>query len=314
MGLINSHIPGKVNITMKTAVLCLCLIGIAFALPVSKSKHRPDSRSSEERDDSRSHHHHRHHLRVQTESRVSPPWAQEVHVLPQQTSFSSEESVEVPKRQIFQVASRSTESEDDHDDDSNDTDESDEDAVTDFPTDFPVTETFPPFSPTRGDNSGRGDSVGYRMRAKAKLVKSSRHYQATGKFIVHDATEEGDSTPDTESQQVDYSKPLPAAHLVPGKYDISVEWDDKSHMKDSNEVISRSRDDSHQRLESVEVDTDDSKPDVPEDSHMSNESREQHHTQISASVPETDADSNQTAESAEDIQDHHSLEDNEVTI
>lgn len=60
---------------------------------------------------------------------------------------------------------------DDDDNDSNDTDESEE-IVTSFPTDIPVTEPLPTFPFTRGDNAGRGDSVGYRMRAKAALLRA----------------------------------------------------------------------------------------------------------------------------------------------
>lgn len=69
---------------------------------------------------------------------------------------------------------------DDDDNDSNDTDESDE-VVTGFPTDIPVTVPFPPFPFTRGDNAGRGDSVAYRMRAKATVVKSSKLRKAAKK-------------------------------------------------------------------------------------------------------------------------------------
>lgn len=69
---------------------------------------------------------------------------------------------------------------DDNDNDSNDTDESDE-VVTSFPTDIPVTVPFPPFPFTRGDNSGRGDSVAYRVRAKATMVKSSKLSKAAKK-------------------------------------------------------------------------------------------------------------------------------------
>lgn len=70
---------------------------------------------------------------------------------------------------------------DDNDDnDSNDTDESDE-VVTNFPTDIPVTVPFPPFPFTRGDNSGRGDSVAYRVRAKAAVVKPSKLHKAAKK-------------------------------------------------------------------------------------------------------------------------------------
>lgn len=69
---------------------------------------------------------------------------------------------------------------DDDDNDSNDTDESEE-VVTIFPTDIPVTEPFPTFPFTQGDNAGRGDSVAYRMRAKAALLKSVKLHKATKK-------------------------------------------------------------------------------------------------------------------------------------
>ena len=69
---------------------------------------------------------------------------------------------------------------DDDDNDSNDTDESDE-VVTSFPTDIPVTVPFPTFPFTRGDNAGRGDSVAYRVRAKATVVKSSKLRKAPKK-------------------------------------------------------------------------------------------------------------------------------------
>ncbi|XP_024059703.1 osteopontin [Terrapene carolina triunguis] len=316
---------------MKIAVLCLCLISITFALPVSKLKHHSISESSEENHDSRSHHSHRdHHQHVHTQSRVRPAQTQELLVPPQQDCFSSDESVDTEQQSLPEPASVSNEDDGDHDDnDSNDTDESDEDIVTDFPTDAPVTTPLTPALPTRGDNSGRGDSVAYRMRAKAKLAdvyhkeKSSKLYKAAGKFVIHEVSEEDDSKPDTESQQVDSFKAQPAVHRFPGKSDISLELDDKSNMQDSNEVNSRSRDkrkenDSQQQLDSVEADSDNSKPDVTEDSHMSNESTEQQQAPIEDlqqvdGIPEVN-DSNQTSESTEDTQDHKSIEDNEVTL
>ncbi|XP_053887119.1 osteopontin [Malaclemys terrapin pileata] len=316
---------------MKIAVLCLCLISIAFALPVSKLKRHAISESSEENHDSRSHHSHRHHHQhVHTQSRVRPAQTQEFLVPPQQDCFSSDESVDTEQQSLPEPASVSNEDDGDHDDnDSNDTDESDEDVVTDFPTDAPVTTPLTPALPTRGDNSGRGDSVAYRMRAKAKLAdvyhkeKSSKLYKAAGKFVIHEVSEEDASKPETESQQVDSFKAQPAAHRFPGKSDISLELDDKSNMQDSNEVNSRSRDksmenDSQQQLDSVEADSDNSKPDVTEDSHMSNESTEQLRAQIEDlqqvdGIPEVN-DSNQTSESTEDTQDHKSIEDNEVIL
>ncbi|XP_032656108.1 osteopontin [Chelonoidis abingdonii] len=317
---------------MKIAVLCLCLITISFALPVSKLKHQAISESSEENHDSRNHHSHRHHHQhVHTQSRVRSAQTQELLVPPQQDCFSSDESVEDTEQQSLpEPASVSNEDDGDHDDnDSNDTDESDEDIVTDFPTDAPVTTPLTPALPTRGDNSGRGDSVAYRMRAKAKLAgmyhkeKSSELYKAAGKFIIHKVTEEDDSKPDTESQQVDSSEVQLAARRFPGKSDISVELDDKSNMQDSNEVNSRSHDksmenDSQQQLDTVEADSDNRKPDVTEDSHMSNESTEQQQAQIE-DLQQVDGirevnDSNQTSESTEDPQDLNSIEDNEVTL
>ncbi|EMP29343.1 hypothetical protein UY3_13551, partial [Chelonia mydas] len=192
--------------------------------------------------DSRSHHSHRHHhQQVHTQSRVRPAKTQELLVPPQQSHFSSEESVENTEQQ----------------------------------------------------------------------------------FIVHDVTEEDDSTPDAESQQVDSSKAPCAACHFPGKFDMSMEWDDRSNIQDISEVNRRSHDKSmengsQQQLDSVEADSDNSKPDVTEDSHMSNESTEQQQAQTEDLqqvdvVPEVN-DSNQTAESTEDTQDHSSIEDNEVIL
>ncbi|NXP24698.1 OSTP protein, partial [Scytalopus superciliaris] len=166
---------------MKVAVLCLCLISITAAWPVRKSKQYATSTSSEEKYDSRGHHLHRyHHGHVNSQS-----WESQQTDLasPQQTLYSSEESVDVPVEPHFpDVSSKSHEDVDDNDDDndSNDTDESDE-VVTGFPTDIPVTVPFPPFPFTRGDNAGRGDSVAYRMRAKAALVKSIKLHKAAKK-------------------------------------------------------------------------------------------------------------------------------------
>ncbi|NXK41707.1 OSTP protein, partial [Piprites chloris] len=170
---------------MKVAVLCLCLISITAAWPVSKSKQHAISASSEEKHDSRGHHLHRyHHDHVNSQSWESQQHPQTDLASPQQTLYSSEESVDVPEEPHFpDVSSKSHEDVDDNDDDdndSNDTDESDE-VVTGFPTDIPVTVPFPPFPFTRGDNAGRGDSVAYRMKAKAALVKSIKLRKAAKK-------------------------------------------------------------------------------------------------------------------------------------
>ncbi|NXM51704.1 OSTP protein, partial [Gymnorhina tibicen] len=161
---------------MKVAVLCLCLISITAAWPVIQSKQHAISASSEEKYDSRSHHLRRYHDHVNSQSQESQQHPQSDLASSQQTLYSSEESVDVPVDPHFpDVSSKSHEvvddDDDDDDNDSNDTDESEE-VVTSFPTDIPTTEPFPPTFPfTRGDNAGRGDSVAYRMRAKAALLK-----------------------------------------------------------------------------------------------------------------------------------------------
>ncbi|NXP48345.1 OSTP protein, partial [Heliornis fulica] len=171
---------------MKVAVLCLCLISIVAAWPVSKSKQHATSASSEEKHDSRDHHSQRyHHHHVNSQSWESQQQPQNDLESLQQTLHSSEENVDVPVQVHFpDVSSKSHEDVDDddgdNDNDSNDTDESDE-VVTSFPTDIPVTVPFPPFPFTRGDNAGRGDSVAYRLRAKAKMVKSSKLHKAAKK-------------------------------------------------------------------------------------------------------------------------------------
>ncbi|NXA12614.1 OSTP protein, partial [Sapayoa aenigma] len=169
---------------MKVAVLCLYLISITAAWPLSKSKQHAISTSSEEKHDSRGHHWHRYHQdRVNSQSWESQQHPQNDLASPQQTLYSSEESVDVPvEPHSPDVSSKSHEDVDDDNDDndSNDTDESDE-VVTGFPTDIPATVPFPPFPFTRGDNAGRGDSVAYRMRAKAALMKSSKLRKAAKK-------------------------------------------------------------------------------------------------------------------------------------
>ncbi|NXU16025.1 OSTP protein, partial [Pardalotus punctatus] len=164
---------------MKVAVLCLCLISLTTAWPVIQSKQHAISASSEEKYDSRGHHLHRYHNdHVNSQSQESQQHPQSDLASSQQTLYSSEESVDVPVQLHFpDVSSKSHEDVDDDDDDndSNDTDESDE-VVTNFPTDIPVTFPF-----TQGDNAGRGDSVAYRMRAKAALFKPSKLHKAAKK-------------------------------------------------------------------------------------------------------------------------------------
>ncbi|NXC30004.1 OSTP protein, partial [Campylorhamphus procurvoides] len=168
---------------MKVAVLCLCLIGITAAWPVNKSKQHATSASSEEKYRFRDHHPYRYHHDHVTSQSWESQQSQTDLASPQQTLYSSEESVDAPVEPHFpDVSSKSHEDVDDDDDDndSNDTDESDE-VVTGFPTDIPVTAPFPTFPFTRGDNAGRGDSVAYRMRAKAALVKAIKLRKAAKK-------------------------------------------------------------------------------------------------------------------------------------
>ncbi|NXS31984.1 OSTP protein, partial [Pomatostomus ruficeps] len=169
---------------MKVAVLCLCLISITAAWPVIQSKQHAISASSEEKYDSRGHRFRRYHNdHVNSHSQESQQHPQSDLASSQQTLYSSEESMDVPVQLHFpDVSSKSHEDVDDDDDDndSNDTDESEE-VVTGFPTHIPVTEPFPTFPFTQGDNAGRGDSVAYRMRAKAALWKSSKLRKAAKK-------------------------------------------------------------------------------------------------------------------------------------
>ncbi|NWZ29143.1 OSTP protein, partial [Asarcornis scutulata] len=168
---------------MKVAVLCLCLISVAAAWPI-KSKQHAISASSEEKYDPRGHHSHRQqHNLVNSHSQELLQHPQNDLASLQQTLYSSEENAENVLH-FPDVPSKSHEAvdddNDDDDNDSNDTDESDE-VVTDFPTDAPVTVPFPPFPFTRGDNAGRGDSVAYRMKAKASMVKLSKIRKAARK-------------------------------------------------------------------------------------------------------------------------------------
>ncbi|XP_050183292.1 osteopontin [Myiozetetes cayanensis] len=305
---------------MKVAVLCLCLISITAAWPVNKSKQHAISASSEEKYDPRGHDLHRyHHSHVNSQSWESQQRPQTDLDSPQQTLYSSEESVDVPVEPHFpDVSSKSHEDVDDKDDDddndSNDTDESDE-VVTGFPTDIPVTVPLPPFPFTRGDNAGRGDSVAYRMKAKAALVKYIKLRKAAKK-LMYDATEEDESDLDADSQRAGSSREDSASRRSLEKHAISVEWSDKSHGQDSSEQDSNQPDrsmenDSRQKFDSRQAEGDDSKSAVIGDSLPSAESRE---SQVRVSAEVSDDSSNQKLESAEDSQDRHSIENNEVTL
>nr|XP_041571926.1 osteopontin isoform X2 [Taeniopygia guttata] len=348
---------------MKVAVLCLCLISITAAWPVVPSKQHAISASSEEKYDSRGQHLHRYHNdHVNSQSQESQQHPQSDLASSQQTLYSSEESMDVPEQLHFpDVSSKSHEDVDDDDDDndSNDTDESEE-VITSFPTDIPVTEPFPTVPFTRGDNAGRGDSVAYRMRAKAALLKYIKFHK-DAKKLLYDATEEDESDMDAASQR-SLSRENPAFRR--SKPASSVVWSDQSHGRDSSEqdsdphdrslenhswpksdsheaqgdssksgvrrdslssvesrergdslssVESRERGDSHPSVESRE--RGDSQPSVESRergaSHPSVESRESP-DRVSAEL--ADGISSQTLESAEDSQDRHSIESNEVTL
>ncbi|XP_031452463.1 osteopontin [Phasianus colchicus] len=263
---------------MKLALLCLCFISIAAAWPVSKSKQHAISASSEEKYDPRSHHTHRYYQdHVDSQSQEHLQQTQNDLASLQQTHYSSEENADVPEQPDFpDFPSKSQEAVDDTDDDdndSNDTDESDE-VVTDFPTEAPVT----PFN--RGDNAGRGDSVAYGFRAKAHVVKASKLRKTARKLIEDDATAE-----------------------VGGSQLAGLWWPKESREQDSRELAQHqsAENDSRPRFDSPEVDGGDSKASAGVDSRESQ-----------GSVPAVDA-SNQTLESAEDAEDRHSIENNEVT-
>ncbi|XP_053796718.1 osteopontin [Vidua chalybeata] len=315
---------------MKVAVLCLCLISITAAWPVVPSKQHAISASSEEKYDSRGHHLHRYHNdHVNSQSQESQQHPQSDLASSQQTLYSSEESMDVPEQLHFpDVSSKSHEDVDDDDDDdndSNDTDESEE-VVTSFPTDIPVTEPFPTFPFTRGDNAGRGDSVAYRMRAKAALLKSIKLHKAAKK-LIYDATEEDESDVDADSQR-SVSRENSASPKSLRKHASSVVWSDQSHGRDSGEQDSDPRDrslenDSRPKSDSQEAQGDSSKSGVRRDSLSSVESRERGDSQPSVESREgvdrvsaelSDDISSQTLESAEDSQDRHSIESNEVTL
>uniref|UniRef100_A0A8C3MA07 Uncharacterized protein n=1 Tax=Geospiza parvula TaxID=87175 RepID=A0A8C3MA07_GEOPR len=281
---------------MKVVVLCLCLISITAAWPVSKSQTLSPhaiSASSKEKYDSRGHHLHKYHNDyVNSQSQESQQDPQSDLASSQQTLYSSEESVDVPEQLHFpDVSSKSHEDVDDDDDDdddndSNDTDESEE-VVTIFPTDIPITEPFPTFPFTRGDNAGRGDSVAYRMRAKAALLKSIKLHKAAKKVNSTDHhgrdSSERDSDPHDRSLEND-SRPKSDSHEA--ESDSS-----KPGMRGDNlsSVESRERGDSHPSVES-------------------RESRDRVSAELSDHI------SSQTLESAEDSQDRHSIESNEVTL
>ncbi|XP_036238250.1 osteopontin [Molothrus ater] len=327
---------------MKVVVLCLCLISITAAWPVIQSKQHAISASSKEKYDSRGHHLHKYHNDyVNSQSQESQQHPQSDLASSQQTLYSSEESVDVPEQLHFpDVSSKSHEDVDDDDDDdndSNDTDESEE-VVTIFPTDIPVTEPFPTFSFTRGDNAGRGDSVAYRMRAKAALLKSIKLHKATKK-LIYDATEEDESDMDADSQR-SVSREDSASRRSLRKHARGVVWSDQSHGRDSSEQDSDPHDrslenDSRPKSDSHEAESDSSKSGTRGDnlssvesrergdSHPSVESRERRDSHPSVESRESrdrvsaelsDHISRQTLESAEDSQDRHSIESNEVTL
>uniref|UniRef100_A0A8C6ZJQ1 Secreted phosphoprotein 1 n=1 Tax=Nothoprocta perdicaria TaxID=30464 RepID=A0A8C6ZJQ1_NOTPE len=258
---------------MKVAVLSLCFISITIAWPLSKSKQHAISASSEEKYDARGHQLHR-HPHVNSQSHENP-------LLPRDDLASPQKVPRFPA-----VFSKSHEDPDDDvdDNDSNDTDESDE-VVTNFPTDAPVTEPFPPY--TRGDNAGRGDSVAYRIKAKAAVMTPSKLHKAARKVKS-------------------------AEQRCPGYCKRGAELKmESSRGQDSNEVVRKlparsMEEDSRQKFDRPERDS----TKIFGDSPLSRESGESR-ARISAELPDGD-NSNQTLESAEDAQDRLSIKYNEV--
>ncbi|XP_068024120.1 osteopontin [Melanerpes formicivorus] len=306
---------------MKAALLCLCLLSVAAAWPVHKSKQQATSASSEEKYDPKGHYSQRykHHS---WESLLHP---QPDLVSPQQTLYSSEESVDVSVHQIPAVPSASQEDADgaddeDDDDDSNDTEESQE-VTTIFPTDIPF--TFPPS--TQSDTAGRGDSVAYRLRAKARLLKSSKLSKAAQKLFAYDATEEDESALDAASQQEVLSREDSAAPRslrrkgssggwAAGRQGPagSEGWAARRQGPASSELESEQRDRSAEKDSRQQGDSREAAADSKALSGGEGDSRESRESPASPEAP--DHHSNQTAESAEDAGDRHSIERNEVTL
>ncbi|XP_025897096.1 osteopontin [Nothoprocta perdicaria] len=276
---------------MKVAVLSLCFISITIAWPLSKSKQHAISASSEEKYDARGHQLHR-HPHVNSQSHENPLLPRDDLASPQKTLYSSEERADVLVQERFPaVFSKSHEDPDDDvdDNDSNDTDESDE-VVTNFPTDAPVTEPFPPY--TRGDNAGRGDSVAYRIKAKAAVMTPSKLHKAARKqLMVHDVTEEDLSALAADSRQEGFSKEDFGVHRFAKKYAESLEWGLKSRGQDSNEVVRKlparsMEEDSRQKFDRPERDS--SEWGARGDRPLSRESRESQ-ARVSAELPDGDS-------------------------
>lgn len=100
------------------------------------------------------------------------------------------------------------------------------------------------------------------------------------------------------------------------KHVSRVIWSDQSHGRDSSEQDSDPHDrslenDSRPKSDSHEAESDSRKSGTRGDSHSSVESRESR-DRVSAEL--SDHISSQTLESAEDSQDRHSIESNEVTL
>lgn len=146
------------------------------------------------------------------------------------------------------------------------------------------------------------------------MADSSSFSLCAMQLIADDATEEDESALPGDSQQVGLWQQELAAHRAPGKRAVSGEWLDKSHERDSKELTSHQsmENDSRQKFDSPEVEGGDSRDGVRDD-HHSMESRERR-VSAAAGIPAIDDTSNQTLESAENTQERHSIENNEVTI
>ncbi|KAL7982107.1 hypothetical protein Chor_001164 [Crotalus horridus] len=212
---------------------------------------------------------------------------------------------------LLASSSKSNEDDDNHsdvskDDDHPDSDESDEsqENFTEYPTQAPV---------TLDSVTHRGDVAPYGFRAKDDQMSLER----SGKFDSQDVSDEVDSTPDDESREYAKARSLE-----------SHETDDKSNLRDSNEVHSASHDTSledhsPEKPESVEDSHDHSKVSISLESTESGEQKKDHSEELQQLDSNPDDVSNQSLESAENhhsTEDHHSVEhhdsveDNEVIL
>ncbi|RLW00834.1 hypothetical protein DV515_00008538 [Chloebia gouldiae] len=164
------------------------------------------------------------------------------------------------------------------------------------------------------------------MRAKAALLKYIKFHK-DAKKLIYDATEEDESDMDADSQH-SLSRENSVSRRSLTKHASRVVWSDQSHGREGSEQDSEPHDrslenDSWPKSDSHEAQGDSSKSGARRDSLSSVESRERGDSRPSVESRENpdrvSAElagdiSSQTLESAEDSQDRHSIESNEVTL